>query len=125
MRKTRRQHRLATFLLAGCLGTPVAVALAAEGDIKDPMQPTWLRGDSTATETQRAPRQRFSVDTIVVSPERRVAIINGRSVGVGEWISGARVTKIDPDRVTLELDGVRFTIALAITDFKKVSRHGG
>ncbi|MDX1444482.1 MAG: general secretion pathway protein GspB [Gammaproteobacteria bacterium] len=124
MRNTHGKNRLATLLVAVFLGMPATAVQAADNDIRDPMQPTWLRG-GTQVNPERSPRQRFSVDTIVVSPERRVAIINGRSVGVGEWVNGARVTKIDPDTVTLELDGVRFTIALAITDFKKVSRHGG
>lgn len=103
-------------------------AMAADGDspeqIHDPMQPTWLRGGSS-TQPERTREQRFSVDTIVVSPERRIAIINGRSVGVGEWVNGAKVMRIDPEAVILELDGTRFTIALAITDIKKASRNGG
>lgn len=117
------EREMTCWALVALLALP-ALATAAD-EVRDPMQPTWLRGGNSPAQSVQSPRQRFSVDTIVVSPERRVAIINGRSVGVGEWINGAKVLKIDPDAVTLELDGARFTIALAITDIKKTSRHGG
>ena len=111
--------------LLPCLVLALAPFGAGAGEaIEDPMRPSWARTDAKA---RSAPTrdERFKVDTIVVSPERRVAIINGRSVEVGEWVNGARVIRIDADSVILELDGARFTIALAITDIKKASRHGG
>ena len=121
-------HRaIAILIMTSCVFMP-ALALAADdaaAAVHDPMQPTWLRGSDERSKPERSPTQRFSVDTIVVSPERRVAIINGRSVGVGEWVHGAKVLRINPDAVTLELDGARFTIALAISDIKKASRNGG
>lgn len=92
--------------------------------VEDPMQPSWLRKRATSQATP-VTRTRFSVDTIVVSPQRRVAVINGRSVGVGETVNGARVLDIEPDRVTLDVDGNKLTIELTISNIKTVAKDGG
>lgn len=91
--------------------------------VEDPMQPTWLRNRNSESQ-QQDPRRRFKVDTILVSPERRIAIINGSGVKVGDWIHGARVVRIDPESVTLEMRGARLTIALAVSDIKRAPGNG-
>jgi hypothetical protein len=92
--------------------------------VEDPMQPSWLR-KRTRSQATPVTRTRFSVDTIVVSPQRRVAVINGRSVGVGDKVNGARVLDIEPNRVTLDVDGRKLTIELTISNIKTVAKDGG
>jgi hypothetical protein len=42
-----------------------------------------------------------SLATILYSPDRKLAIIDGRIVGVGDEVRGARVTDITPSAVFL------------------------
>ncbi|MGI9234666.1 MAG: hypothetical protein ACR2RD_13615 [Woeseiaceae bacterium] len=78
----------------------------AEEPLRDPTRPY------TAAERARTAAPRFVVNAIIISPERRVAIVNGRRVAVGGSIGGATVTAIEKDQLVLELGGKRITAAL-------------
>lgn len=82
---------------------------ATKAVIGDPMRPSYL-GASRGNSTAAAPSWR--VESIVVSPQRRVAVINGRSLGVGDYIQGARVAAIDAYAVTLDINGKRRQLTL-------------
>lgn len=49
--------------------------------------------------------QSYSLSAILYSAQRRVAIVNGQPVSEGQRISGARVVRIAPGQVQLEVDG--------------------
>lgn len=51
----------------------------------------------------------FKVNAIIVSADRRVAIVNGRRVVTGGSVDGATVVAIEKDRVIFEKDGKRMT----------------
>lgn len=78
----------------------------AEEPLRDPTRPY------TAAERVRTAAPRFVVNAIIVSPERRVAIVNGRRVAVGGSIGGATVVAIERDQLILDLGGKRITAAL-------------
>lgn len=78
----------------------------ADGVLRDPTRPY------TAVEQRAAASPRFVVNAIIVSKDRRVAIVNGRRVGVGSLLSGARVISIDKDQLVLEINGKRVTAGL-------------
>jgi len=42
-----------------------------------------------------------SLETILYSPDRQLAIIDGRIVGVGDIVRGARIVEISPTAVML------------------------
>lgn len=117
-------------LLASAADTALAADNAEDNKatenlrVEDPMQPSWLR-KRTTKQAQPETRTRFTVDTIVVSPQRRVAVINGQGVGVGEKVNGARVLDIEPDRVTLDVGGSKLTIELTVSNIKTVAKDGG
>lgn len=46
----------------------------------------------------------------IILGERPRAMINGRSVGVGDVIDGARIVRINPNSVEIEFAGKRHTI---------------
>ena len=86
---------------------------------------TGLSGLSLADELLRDPTRpyvphalgisdapRFAVNAIIVSSERRVAIVNGRRVGVGSSVEGSTVVAIEKDHLILETDGERITVGL-------------
>jgi MSHA biogenesis protein MshK len=91
-------------LLAGRL-LPTGLLLLAATVVAqdDPTQPP------TASELARfAPDQStggedsFRLQSVLISPQRRVAIVNDRRVSVGETVDGARVAVIEPGGVVLE-----------------------
>ena len=81
----------------------------AAGEIGDPTRPSRIGSDNRATET-RAPT--WVVESIIVSPSRKLATINGRVVGINEWVGGARVVEILPYEVRLEYKGESRRISL-------------
>ena len=54
----------------------------------------------------------FKVNAIIVSADRRVAIVNGQRVVTGGSVNGARVIVIEKDHLILEKDGKRITSVL-------------
>ncbi len=92
MRKRARNFVIMALTLASALGL-------ADEVLRDPTRPY------TAVEQRAAAAPRFVVNAIIVSADRRVAIVNGRRVGVGSSLSGARVIAIDRDQLVLEIDG--------------------
>ena len=78
----------------------------AEEPLRDPTRPYSAAPDA------RAASPRFVVNAIIISPERRVAIVNGRRVAVGGSIAGATVVAIEKDQLTLDVGGKRITAGL-------------
>ena len=62
---------------------------------------------------------------IRISPEQRLAVINGRIVRPGDEVSGAQVVFVGPSSVQLKKDGKRFSLALSRTSVKRPSASGG
>lgn len=82
-------------LIAFLAGTPASVAEMAS----DPMRPDDLRVQSPAASPV------FRVNAIIVSAERRIAIVNGRRVRVGDSVGDATVVAISKTEVVLDIDG--------------------
>jgi len=82
----------------------LASAVSAD-TLRDPMRP------------YRAPVKRvaetpdFDVQAVFVSSRRKLAIINGARVRVGDRIAGASVIDIERGLVTLELNGRRIEVS--------------
>ena len=55
---------------------------------------------------------RFKVSSIMVGPRAATAIINGRVVGVGDYLGQAKVLKITPRAVDLEVSGRRVQVGM-------------
>ena len=94
---------LAAVILASAL---VGAALAEE--LRDPTKPPQPRQSTQ----QPAAISRYSLDSILVSDSRRIAVINGVSLAVGERVGNATVRRIARDRVLLEISGKTHTLVL-------------
>ncbi len=104
---------LALALLAG------AAAASAQG-LDDPTRPTSLSEPEPARRAESGPRWRLQ--STLVADERRLAIINGRTVGPGDRVDGATVRDVRQDGVTLEVDGRRIELRmLGAVDVKRES----
>ncbi len=85
-------------LLAGALGMPGSVA---EAELADPTRPELLApglaGEATAT-PGAGPGARLQ--SVFISRSERIAVIDGRRLGLGDRVGSARI-------VGIELSGVR------------------
>lgn len=94
---------LATLLLLVMLASGTAYA---DLPLRDPTRPyTPIKGP-------RASSPSFVVNAIIISPERRVAIVNGRRLAVGGSLDGATVMAIEKDHLILETGGKRIRAEL-------------
>lgn len=94
---------------SACLAVLLLLASApgfAGEPLRDPTRPY------TPAERARESTPRFVVNAIIVSPERRVAIVNGRRLTVGASLDGATVIAIEKDQLVLEIDGRRISAGL-------------
>ncbi|NBB91655.1 MAG: GspB domain-containing protein, partial [Gammaproteobacteria bacterium] len=60
-----------------------------------------------AEQRERAP---FRLQSILLAPERRIAIIDGQRLRVGDRLDNAEVRAIEPGRVVLERAGERIEL---------------
>ncbi len=88
-------------LLLACAAPSVAQALA------DPTRPP----DARASREPREP-SRTGLQSILLSPERKLAVIDGQTVKVGDRVGQARVLAIDVDSVRLSEGGTVKTMRL-------------
>lgn len=112
---TTMQSVLRGMLMGGML--LVAAPLQALEDPTRPPEGAWQ--SSLPAEDKAAP---WVLSSTLVSPQRRVAMINGQNVEQGDTIGAARVLRIDTTGVTLLANGEQIRIGLLPTDMKKARK---
>lgn len=100
-------------LVAGALTSFGAPAI--EG-LTDPTRPLHYAsgGDSYLDELKK----KYILNSVIVSDQRRVAVINGKRVKEGDRVRNALVSRIAKSQVTLVIDGTRVDIHLSSNNFK-------
>jgi MSHA biogenesis protein MshK len=89
-------------------------AVASADNIRDPTRPpspAEIRAFFGAEPAAGHPS--YQLQSILLSDERRVAIINGRRVSEGHVINQAEVVTIEPGRVVLRRDGKSIVLTIA------------
>ena len=86
-----------------------AAAARADAPLRDPMQP-FKAGAGGVAGVAGAPR--FRLSAVLISPTRRVAILNGAPRQEGDRIDGATLTHIDAQWVRLEQGAASWVIHL-------------
>jgi hypothetical protein len=81
---------------------------------KDPFYRSWRNANRAAASKPRAtrPSTPLSVTAIVVRPQARYAVINGKIIREGQSIAGRKVLKIEESGVTVMENGVEVTLNL-------------
>lgn len=103
----QRLFRQAARIISAALLLALTPGLSqADGPLRDPTRPY------SETQGTYASPPRFVVNAIIISPQRRVAIVNGRRVVVGDTVGGATVIAIEKKQLLLELGGKRITAGL-------------
>lgn len=68
---------------------------------------------------------RFRLDSIIIAPNRRQAIINGKSLTLGDTIGGAKLIDVQATQVTLLIAGKPQVITLLPLSIKMPSEATG
>ena len=87
-------------------------------ELKDPMRP-FAPGSA-----QRSVEQRFELTATLISDERRVAIINGRPIRVGEAVNGAELISIEPSSVELSVGSRTVRVSLGRRTLQEANAEG-
>ena len=97
-------------------------SMAAQAQLDDPTRPPGYRlvlpGGQKAVGSIG-----FSLSSVRISPTRRSAIVNDRSVETGDTVNGAKVVAIYPSTVKLSKQGKVFTIRLVSSISKKMVKR--
>ncbi|HEX7029427.1 MAG TPA: hypothetical protein VF254_02435 [Gammaproteobacteria bacterium] len=96
----------------------LATAGAVAGELGDPTRPSYLAGAPVKKASAPAAPS-WRVESIIVSSGRRLAVVNGRVVGVNDRVDAARVVEILPYEVRLEYKGEIRRISLVPTRVKR------
>ncbi|MDZ7642972.1 MAG: general secretion pathway protein GspB [Woeseiaceae bacterium] len=87
------------------------MALAATGmaaELRDPTRP----GGADPVADSSEPSAAIRVSAVFISGERRVAVINGQRLRIGDTIAGATVRSIDRNSVGFARGDTTFSVAL-------------
>lgn len=111
-----------TFLLLGVAGFCGA---ATSGQFVDPMRPVHYQTSaakiSTVGKKEPVNTKGWKLLAVLTSTERSVAVINGRSLQLGDHLEGYKLVKIDPDKVVLKNKQTTLVLRRAGTGLKKMS----
>ena len=113
MNKSNWALTLLLAMNAAMIGPAVSEGLA------DPTRPnSWAQVLAPAAVTQEAPT--FALESIIYSPSRRVAVINGRTLAEGESLGSLTLLKVDRRQVTVRIDKQRRVLLLKpISDVRR------
>ncbi|MEJ2508115.1 MAG: general secretion pathway protein GspB [Gammaproteobacteria bacterium] len=101
------------------LGASGIAAAAPTTALDDPTRPPGYTSTGRGGAVQRP---RWVLSQTLISPGRRRAIVNGRSVSEGDWIHGAVVVEILPTEVKLRRRDRTFSIKLLPGRVKRPAR---
>ncbi len=104
-----------------CLLMPV---LGCAEDFSDPTRPPSVAaGAPAAGTTVAAPVEKSGLDSIIISKNRRAAILDGQTVELGGKHGDAKLIEIAPDRVVLQTAHGR-QVKMLFPDVKKTGKQG-
>ena len=99
------------------LATNPATALRESGPtVATALQVTAPNVPPPAPATEEKARPDFRLNGIIFTVARPAAIVNGKTVFVGDWVSGATVAAIERTYVTLQINGRKACVFLKGTD---------
>jgi hypothetical protein len=104
-------------LLTGLLLFLLLSSVVHSASERDPMRPPAGTGELSAQVKQEQPR--WILQSVLISGQRNIAVINQRTVSVGDHINGARVVAIHPGYVRLSKANEVFIIRLPSLSVKR------
>ena len=111
--------RLRILIVAVCMA---ATAAAPAQALRDPTRPAIGKGTIAASSEPSG----WILQSVLISPVRRYAIINGEVVALGGSVAGAELLSIAPERVTLRTrEGLRVVYLFPDVTRLDVAKPGG
>lgn len=95
----------------------VAIVAFGANALEDPTRPPLHAGAQVLSHSQSGSALRLS--SVLIAPERRVAIIDGQAYSEGETRGGVTVTRIAHDGVDVVVGGRSTTLRLQVAGFSK------
>ena len=89
----------------------VGAARAEEKPVRDPMRPFGAISVNGAAPTVNGPR--FALTSVLIASTRRVAIVNGKPLQLGDVVDGAEIVAIEPGTVRLRENGTELVLSLS------------
>lgn len=109
---------LSALMLVPLLGATVLQA----NELNDPMRPPGQREARAAAGGEAASvASRYRLDSVIIAPDRRLAIINGHQLALGERLDHAVLIDIRATEVTLRIAGKSHVLPLLPFSIKKPS----
>lgn len=104
----------------------VGLALSApafgQAPLADPTRPAFLGGGVKASRDTKAAA--WTLTSTLISPERRVAVINHRVVQVGQTVDGAKLVAVEPGKALLRRGNKNIQLTLAAGAVKRKAKTG-
>ena len=97
---------------------------AMAASLPDPTRPPARSNEPKQVQDVHPAAPNWTVDSILISGSRRLAIVNGRVTRVGETVSGARIAAITPREVLLEYQGREFRVRIVPGDISSRTGQG-
>lgn len=120
MYKIIRLTMVSLLVVAFYSGSSVAqTASSAASELRDPTTPLGLRASARST----VANQTLILSSVLISPQRKVAIINGVSLREGQLVpgtNGVKVQRISPQTVVVQQASKAWALRLSPT---VVTRH--
>lgn len=104
------ERRLLQIFCCLAIASGVFLAPAARADFRDPTRPPTARSGKIHHRSHAVGRSRWTLTSTVVSPGRRLAVVNGTTMKVGQYLNGARLVEIFPHAVMLRRGSREFTL---------------
>ncbi len=107
-------HKTVLIMVLGLLLVlQLHVSVATGGSLSDPTKPD-IRDTKAPKKASSAKKQKKSweLSCIIHSSSRKLAVINGEILNIGESINGGRVLQINANSVTLSHQGKRHELRL-------------
>lgn len=98
--------------LSCLLAVTTVTAAESYSDLADPTRPATIRDGGRSEVKSLAKKSALSLDSIVIGPGYRAAIINGRLLKEGDRFGQTKVHMIHANSVDLSRDGQRSTLVL-------------
>lgn len=96
----------------------------AYADLQDPTRPPNASLTGSSAESDMADNKIF-LSTILISPERRVAVINGKALRKGDQVGAGQIIKINPSEVVLKVGKDTEILSLLPKALKLRTRKAG
>jgi len=87
----------------------------------DPTRPASYRVQDSVQQQVTSPTHRkWTLDTTIISPYQRLAIINGKRLAIGDDINDATLLNIDHQKVKIRYEGKVITLTLHNSFISKI-----